>query len=104
MIRKHRLYPPYHACNLRRGGEDLADGGLLAARNELALASHEVSVATDIVVAVHPGHDILEERGDLVIRASGGELADEDLLARGGVGSVADVLLEVLEFSALSYQ
>jgi hypothetical protein len=96
MIRKQLLYPSRHASNLRRGGEDLANGRLLTARDELALASHEVSVTANGVVAVHPGHDGLEERRDLIVRAGGGELADEDLLARGGVGSVADVLLEVL--------
>lgn len=76
----------------------LADGALLAAGDELALASHEVGVAADLVVVVHPGHDLVKEAGDLVVGAGCGELADEDLLVVGDkVAGVIDVLLEVLD-------
>lgn len=77
-------------------GVGLADGGHLVAGDEGALRNHVVGVAGDRGVVIHVGHDLLQELADLVVRASRGELAEEDLLARGEVGGVADVFLEVL--------
>ena len=48
--------------------------GWLSATDEVSTLHHEVSVSTNVAVAVHPRHDLLKEAVDLVIRASSTEL------------------------------
>jgi hypothetical protein len=83
---------------LRRvGSVSLTEGRGLGSADESTIGSHEVAVTLDERLAVHPGHDILEESRDISVRRVLGrcELGNPDWLAASNIGGVLDVLLEV---------
>lgn len=58
-----------------------AIGRWLSTTQEVSALHHEVSVASNVAVVVHPRHNLLEEAVDLVVRASATKLRDVHWLA-----------------------
>lgn len=63
------------------GGVDVAIVAGGVAVHQDAIANHEVAVAHDVVESVELGKGLLQESADLIVRARGSKLGDDDRLA-----------------------
>src|SRR5689334_9499820 len=98
---KLSLLAPHQLCNQCLDGivglSNLAQTTAIADQVVAALRRHEVGIASNAWVAVHPRENLTQEVHDLIFAAACAKLSEPDWLAAARGDGVGNVVLEVLD-------